>query len=285
MKIFTKRRIWAACGVFLAFVLVREVIFRGPQAAVSQLRGYKIIYPLDTASELFLHDKTMMYDVVYNSVAPIGRLTITTRRTEEGVDLRASVTTQGTPIGSLLKARAEISSLLDPVTFAPRQYKEFTEVKGKKKIKIFQFDYENLLMREGERIVSIDEDVRDVLSAFFMLLSQTPSRETLTSTFISKRELYTITMTPLGQKRTAAAYQVDIQRANKTSNHGGRFSVWVAKNSTRTPVLFKSWTPVGYFSVILTEIRSDEKEPETQTYEGYTPTPEEVTPPPKEETS
>ena len=258
-----KRNFLIGLGALLAFVIVREVVFRSPQAAVSRLADYNIVARRDTVREIFFRDKTLVYDVIYASVVPLGRLTITTRHNAKVCSLRARVSTQGTPLGTVLKARAEIASLLDPQTLAPRQYREYTEVKGKKKTKVFLFDLEEMVVRQGERTVKIEEGVRDVLSAFFLLLSRTPSAELLQATFISKKELYTITLTPLQQKTLVAAYQVDIRRADGTSTHGGRFTVWIAKNATRTPVLFKSWTPAGHMSVLLREIRSDEEEEAT----------------------
>ncbi len=256
----SKRILLIGLGVLLAAVVIRESVFRSPQAAVSPLAGYGISAPLDTRTEIFFRDKTLVYDVTYASVVPLGRLIITTRATPGACLLRARVTTQGTPLGGILKAQAEIASLLDPLTLAPRQYTESTEVKDKKKMKVFLFDMEEMVVRQGERTIKIHEGVRDALSAFFLLVSRTPSAEPLRSEFISKKELYTITLTPLRQKTAVAAYQVEIYRANRTSSHGGRFTIWISKGPTRTPVLIKGWTPVGYLSVILTEIRSDEKE-------------------------
>ncbi len=255
-----KRILLTGLGVLLAAVVIREVIFRSPQAAVARLAGYRISAPRDTRAEIFFRDKTLVYDVTYACVVPLGRLTITTRSTPEACLLRARVTTEGTPLGGILKARAEIASLLDPQTLAPRQYTEYTEVKEKKKTKVSVFDLEEMVVRQDERTIKIHEGVRDALSAFFWLLSRTPSPGPLRSEFISKKELYTITLTPLGQKTAVASYQVEIKRANGTSSHGGRFTVWISKGPTRTPVLIKGWTPVGHLSAILREIRSDEKE-------------------------
>jgi len=257
------RNILIVLGALLVFVTVREAVFRSPQAAVSRMADYRIVARHDTVHEVFFRDKTLVYDVIYACVVPLGRLTITTRHNDEVCSLRAAVATEGAPLGAVLKARAEIGSLLDPKTLAPRQYTEYTEVKGKKKTKVFLFDKGQGIVRQGKRSIKIGEEVRDALSAFFLLLSQTPSSKPLTSTFISKKELYTISLTPLQQKTLVAAYAVDIKRANGTSTHGGRFTVWIAKNATRTPVVIRSWTPAGYLSVLLREIRSDETEEET----------------------
>ena len=257
----TRRRqlLIAAAGLLLFFVL-REVVFRGPQAAVSRLAGYHIIYPMDSVSELFRHEKTLTYAVSYGRVLPLGRMTLTARRIPDSVVLRVRVTTEEGPLGGLLKAHAEAASLLDSATLLPRQYRQVAEFLGKSKTQVILFDYNEKTARQGESVLAIDEGVGDALSAFFLLLSQAPSREELTADFVWNMNLYTITLTPLRQRIAVVAYRAHIHRAGQPSSKGVRFTVWFAKSTTRTPVLITGWTPVGYFSVLLTGARSDEKE-------------------------
>jgi hypothetical protein len=78
--------------------------------------------------------------------------------------------------------------------------------------------------------------------------------------FMSGGDIYNFKVTSLNVSEGIEEVLIDIKRKNLTSSHGGNLHVWITVDNARTPLVFKSWTPVGYASVVLDRVELEKAE-------------------------
>jgi hypothetical protein len=160
-----------------------------------------------------------------------------------------------------MTAKADVASYFSKSDLLPYKYEERTEVKGRIKKKVVLYDRAGLLSLQGDRKIRITGDTYDPVGAFIhMLTLDMKKNKEYDIPFLSGYDMYNFKAVLLRESLGINEVSVEMRRQNLTSSHGGHFRVWITSDSRRVPLLFKSWTPVGYVSVILDKITLNHEE-------------------------
>lgn len=206
----------------------------------------------DINTNLFARNKALTYKMYFFALIPLGKLEFQTKVQDSQSIFSFEANTEGTYLQRFIKARARIESFFDYQKHLTDKYVEETEVRGKVKTKEIVYDHENLVAIRKDQKVKIPPDIHDPIGAFLDLLSLPQKKgDTQRIRFMTGDEVYVLKATCLDIKNEIAEILIDMRREDLTSSHGATFRVWVTADNARIPLLFKSWTPVGYMSVAL----------------------------------
>lgn len=231
--------------------IIKDKVFDTPQKSKERAVSFLLeSAKRDPKTNIFDTDKTLVYEMYFWSLIPMGELRFKTQINDLGNIFSFEATTENSFAENFIAAKAKVESSFSKNICLPYKYREITDVKGKVKTKEIIFDQANLLTTRGDRKFKIPMNTYDPVSAFVTLLSL-PLAEQHDIKFVSGEEVYVLRSTPKGAKDGISKILIEMARENKTSNHGAKFYVWVSADNARVPLVFKSWTPVGYASVVL----------------------------------
>jgi len=230
--------------VLIVAGIIKDKVFDTPENCLKKLRS------------LSMQDnpKVLTYKMYFWSLIPMGELTFETSKSDAGTVFSAQAVTKSSFLEKFMTASARVESHSDREDLLPYKYVERTEVKGKIKEKEVLYDRERLLAIRGDKKIKIPEGTYDPLGAFVRLLALRPEKDIEHNIlFISGGDLYNLKAMVMSEKQGIKEISIDMRRANKTSSHGATFSVWTTADNG-LPLAFKSWTPVGYASVVLDKL-------------------------------
>ncbi len=78
--------------------------------------------------------------------------------------------------------------------------------------------------------------------------------QVFTVRLLSKETVYILKSKMIVDEKDFSQIEIDVRREDMTSNHGMSMTMWTTNGPMRLPLLFKSWTPVGYMSVTLEKL-------------------------------
>ena len=192
------------------------------------------------------------YRMYYLSLIPIGQLELKMDFLEPSVFFSVEAQTKKGVFESSLDAKAALETIANQDHFLPTVYREKTVYRGKVKIKSIQFFREEGFAQRGDRKIKIEFDVRDPLTGFFYLLSRDfKSLSVYETRILSEDVIYILRARLIDTKGSYMKLAMDIFRADGKSGKNFFFNVWITNDGRCIPFLFKSWTPVGYATVVL----------------------------------
>jgi hypothetical protein len=209
----------------------------------------------ESKADIFETPRILVYRLYFWSLIPMGELKISTKPGDSSIVFTAEVDSAKSFVERFIAAKASVESHFSKKDRLPYKYVERTEVKGKIKEKVVLYDRENLLAIQGERKIRIAKDTLDPLGAFIQMLALAPEKgRNIDIPFMSGGDIYNFKVTSLNVSHEVEEVLIDIKRKNLTSSHGGGLHVWVTADNARIPLVFKSWTPAGYASVVLDRV-------------------------------
>lgn len=203
--------------------------------------------------------ETLFYRLYFLSLLPMGMLEFSIKSSSEGSVLSLEATPKNGILQNSVKASARLESYLPKDSDLPYRYVEKTKYKEKTKDKIIDFDTKNLIAIRGERKIKTPPDTYDPVSAFYKILRQKIVKgERYSVRCISEDVIYLLAAEVQDNADGLFKIHMEIKREDGTPGHGAQFFVWVAPGPEGVflPVLFKSWTPVGYASVTFERIEN-----------------------------
>ncbi len=235
----------AAMVLIIIIAIAKDSILDTPSQALCR---YKKMYSETKPSKI-------VYRMFYWSILPLGTLTFVTEQTND--EFASSV--EANPVGGILGGRIEASAKLESRAHKqnrlPYVYNEVTLYKNKLKKKTILYDQEKLIVTRGERKIQLASTTFDPIGAFSYLLDQRLYRGCVYNIpLLAEDDIYTMEAKGIEENQGLVKVEITIKRANGTSSHGAHFYVWVIADKYNVPILFKSWTPVGYASVVLESI-------------------------------
>lgn len=249
------------CGLALflvVFGVIKDKIFDTAQNCKKKT-DIPSIFP-ESKTNIFETPRILVYRLYFWSLIPVGELRISTRPQDSSIVFAAEVDSAKSFVERFVVAKAGVESHFSKKDLLPYKYVERTEVNGKIKEKEVLYDRENLLAIQGERKIRIAKDTMDPLGAFIQMLTLSLEQgKDVAIPFMSGGDLYNFKVTSLHADAGVEEVRIDIKRKNLTSSHGGYLHVWLTRDHSRIPLVFKSWTPAGYASVVLDRIETDER--------------------------
>ena len=194
----------------------------------------------------------LVYRMYYWSVLPLGLLSFSNDHSEDDIIYSVKADTRGGLLEKFIKTSASMESQVTKNNNLPYQYNEITVYREKTKQKKILFDQASLMVTRGERKIKLKQPTYDPVGAFAYLLTLTLKKgDVYKIPLLSEDDIYIMEAKGLEEKNGILKLSIDVKRENGTSSHGANFHVWVATDRHNSPILFKSWTPVGYASVVL----------------------------------
>ncbi len=235
--------------------IVKDKVFDTPQACLNKLK--QLPAAININDNIFESRKTFIYKMYFWSMIPMGELRYSTKRSDLDVVFSLEALTDGSFIERFITAQARVESYFLKNDLLPYKYTERTQVNGKVKQKIVLYDRINLLSIQDDKKIKISPDTYDPVGAFvhMLTLSLKPG-EDRNIPFLSGHDIYIFKARLLNNDRGIDEVDIDMRRKNLTSSHGGRLHVWLTSGNNKIPLLFKSWTPAGYASVVLDRIEN-----------------------------
>lgn len=227
------------CGTILAGV-AKDKFLDTPSAVL------KKIYPGPVFGE---SGSSFVFDIYYASLLPFGTLTFSTRT--QGNKTVYSV--EATPVGGILGRRIDAAARLEAFMSQEgwsEQYLETTRYRQKTKTKTIDFDRQALVAARGNKKIKIPTDTFDPLGGFMSLLALPLGTNPQSIKCLAEDVIYEMRATVIDSHEGISHILVEIQRGDGSPGHRASFHVWI-NDKTRLPLVFKSWTPAGYASVIL----------------------------------
>lgn len=209
----------------------------------------KKIYPGPVFGE---SGSSFVFDIYYASLLPFGTLTFSTRT--QGNKIVYSI--EATPVGGILGRRIDAAARLEAFMSQDGwsdQYLETTRYRQKTKTKTIDFDRHALVAARGNKKIKIPKDTFDPLGGFMSLLSLPLGTGPQSIKCLAEDVIYEMRATVIDSRNGISHIFVEIQRGDGSPGHRASFHVWVHEK-TRVPLVFKSWTPAGYATVILDKI-------------------------------
>ena len=246
--------------IFFALVIAgiaKDKILDTPQHCIKKI---KLLPDKNTIeANIFNLNKTLTYKMYLWSLIPVGEFKFTTEAQGLDVVFSFKASTQGTFIEYFVTADARVESYFSKKSLMPHKYAERTEVKGKIKKKEVLYDRANLLSLQGNKKIKISNDTYDPVGAFVHMLTLPLEKgKEYHIPFMSGHDMYIFKASVLNETQGISEVSIDMRRKNLTSSHGGHLHVWITANNRRIPLLFKSWTPIGYASVVLDRVSMNE---------------------------
>lgn len=259
MKIF-KKFLFVFFIALLGSAIIKNSFFDTPTKIFKKFS--KQINELNQESitaNLYSKERVLTYKIYYMSLIPMGTLKLSTLPGKDETNFSIFASTKDSYLDDFVNASIEINSHFNNKTLLPYLFNETTLVRGKKKFKEIEFDRRELVASIGDRKIKIYKDTYDCLGVFINMIGMPfELNKSRTSNLLSKDEIYNLTAEPIKFLDETAQLIVSIDREEFNSLHGARFYVWITNGSSRIPLLFKSWTPVGYVSVVLNSIEIKE---------------------------
>ncbi|OIO35445.1 MAG: hypothetical protein AUJ74_06190 [Candidatus Omnitrophica bacterium CG1_02_44_16] len=245
----------------VVFGIIKDKIFDTAQNCKKKM-GISSSY-LSREANIFETPRTLVYRLYFWSIIPMGELKISTKPGDSNTVFTAEADSAKSFVERFIAAKASVESNFSTKGRLPYKYIERTEVNGKIKEKEVIYDREVLLAIQGKKKIRIAKDTIDPLGAFIQMLTLSLEKgKVVVIPFMSGGDLYNFKVTSLNVNEGIEEVLIDIKRANLTSSHGGSLHVWLTNDNSRVPLVFKSWTPVGYASVVLDRIVTDKRGPQ-----------------------
>jgi hypothetical protein len=242
--------------ILVALAVIKDKIFDTPEKSKHQIEVFLgKSAKKDLVFNIFGSNKELVYKMYYWSLIPLGEFKFVTKVDDLGNQFSLQATTDKSFAEKIIKANARVTSYFSKNIQLPYKYEERTEVKGKVKTKEIIFDQANLITTREDKKFKIPTDTYDPVSAFVqaLIMPLTKGSEQKIK-MVSGEELYILKATVIKEDSGIAEVILDIKRENLTSSHGANFHVWITQDSARIPLVFKSWTPAGYASVVLDRV-------------------------------
>ncbi|HTU35596.1 MAG TPA: DUF3108 domain-containing protein [Candidatus Acidoferrum sp.] len=166
---------------------------------------------------------------------------------------RATAHTEG-PVRTLFPIDDELDSYTDAATFESHIYQTYLNELGRKSNQTFQFIPEGQTPRAPGPAIVVLAGTRDPLGAFYELRSVDWQRQNDASTRVydgshfyelqASKEASSEAVEVSAGKFSATRIGVQVSEQGKSLS-GVHFTVWLADNSSRTPVLMQADMPFG----------------------------------------
>lgn len=240
--------------VFLVIILsVKESLIDNPEGILKRL-------PKEEWS-VFTEGKELVFLVKYMGIIPIGKARMkvdsSTKYNRRNVyKLFAEAETSGF-VSIFYKAKAGIESYMDKNKLHSLRYTENIILPDKgAETKEIIYDQDNLIMTRKDFKRKILPNTQDPLSAIFYLRTQDFNvGQSFIINIISKEDIYDLKADILKKDGGIWMMKIAVGRQNKSSYHGGNFSVWISDDTMRLPLLVKGWTQVGLVTMRLINIK------------------------------
>ncbi len=245
--------------ILVCFAIIKDKVFDTPEKSKQKVASFLSKSAQNSLeTNIFGTNKTYVYKMYYWSIVPMGELRFRTQVDDLGNVFSFEARTKGSFAERFIKASAAVNSYFSKNIRLPYKYTEITDVDGKVKTKEFIFDQANLITTVGERKIKIPLDTYDPVSAFVRMLSlPLKGGAEQKIRFLSGRNVYVLKSTVLNESSGIVEVLVDMKREDLTSSHGAKLHVWITQDNVRIPLAFKSWSPVGYVSVVLQRIETE----------------------------
>ena len=242
--------------IFLALVtsaIVKNVFFDTPDNCLKKIKSRTS--KNDIEADHFKTNRTFIYKMYFWSIIPMGELRYSTQAGATGIVFSFEALTKKSFIENFINAQARVESHFSKKDFLPYKYAEKTVVNGKIKQKDVLYDRDKLLSVQGDKKIKITRDTYDPVGAFVHILTlPLELNKDYSIPFLSGYDMYLLKARLLKKGRRIDEIDIDMRRQNLTSSHGGHFRVWVTADNSKIPLLFKSWTPVGFATVVLESV-------------------------------
>ncbi|GEM_PF-3174743 len=238
--------------------IIKDKFFDAPQNCLK--KTMPLASKNDINTNVLMTDKTLVYKMYFWSLIPMGELHYSTQTGASDIVFSFEALTKNSFIEKFITAQARVESYFSKEDLLPYKYAERTEVKGKVKQKEVLYDRVNLLSVQGDKKIKIYPDTYDPIGAFVHMLTLPlePNKDH-NIPFLIGYDMYIFKAKLINTTRGIDEVSIDMRRQNLTSSHGGRLHVWITSDNKRVPLLFKSWTPVGYASVVLDKVLIKQK--------------------------
>jgi len=214
----------------------------------------------DLALNIFDSDKTFVYKMYFWSIIPMGELRYSTQTRDSDVVFSFEALTKKSFVEKFITANARVESYFSKKDLLPYKYVEITKVNGKVKQKEVFYDRAKLLSVQGDKKIKISRDTYDPVGAFVHMLTLSfEQKKDYKIPFLSGHDMYVFKAKLINKVQDIDEISIDMRRQNLTSSHGGHLHVWITADNNRIPLLFKSWTPAGYASVVLDRVSIKQK--------------------------
>ncbi len=239
---------------FSLLALLKNFIHDTPQRCYATVAG-AIGKNGKRAAEVLDGDYTLVYKISYFSLIPMGTFKISKTERRKGPVFTGEALTDNTFIDIFVQASIRVESHFSREFNMPYRYVETSKVRDKIVTKEIEFDRAGKIAFREDMKIRIYADTYDPLGAFVKALNLPfdGDREYAIN-FLSKKSIYLLTAKKTHQSKEFFEILVDVRRENRTSSHGATLKVWLTSGAGRIPLLFKSWTPAGYVSVVLEKI-------------------------------
>jgi len=199
-------------------------------------------------------DYTLVYKIYYFSLIPMGTFKISKTQRREGPVFTGEALTDDSFADIFVHASMHMESHFNGKSGMPYRYVETTRVRDKIKQKTIVFDHAERIASYGDMKIKIYEDTCDPLGAFVKALHfPFVGTSEYSIDLLSKKTIYLLSAKKSHESKEFFEILVDVRRENRTSSHGATFKVWLT-SAGRIPLVFKSWTPAGYVSVVIEKI-------------------------------
>lgn len=242
-----------ACVILVIILSVKEMVIDNPEGILEKL-------PKEEWS-VFTEGKELVFLVKYMGIIPIGKARIkvdgSIKYNRRNVyKLFAEAETSGF-VSIFYKAKAGIESYMDKNKLHSLRYTENIILPDKDtETKEIIYDQDNLVMTRKDFKRKILPNTQDPLSATFYLRTQDFNvGKSFIINIISKEDIYELKANVLKKDGGIWMLKMAVARQNRSSYHGGNFSVWITDDARRLPLLIKGWTQIGLVTMRLINIK------------------------------
>jgi len=242
-----------ACIILVMILSVKEAVLNNPEGILKRLPKQE--------GNIFTKGKELVFLVKYMGIIPVGKAKIivgglTNYNGRDVYRLVVEAETQGF-VSIFYKARARIESYMDKNKLHSLRYTENIILPDKgTETKEIIYDQDNLIMIRKDFKRKILPNTQDPLSAIFYLRTQDFNiGESFIINTITKEEIYELKANVFKKEGDIWMLKITVARKNKSSYHGGNFSVWITDDAMRLPLLIKGWTQVGLITMRLVNIK------------------------------
>jgi len=246
-----KSLLWVLLALLIVAGIVKDALFDSPGAAKKIADRYE----KKSGSP---NTKTLVYKIYFFSLVPMNVFEFSTREDVSESFIGLKVFTAGSWIDRFIKASVSVESRKSREGRRPDTFIEIKNVKGKVKTKEILFDRESSVAVLGKVKVKITPGTLDPVRAVVNALEHPyGSNRTFEADFFTKKTIYILKSELIDEKDGVYEILMDLGKTDPSSTHGARLRVWVTADDARIPLVFKSWTPVGYASAVLSEVRDN----------------------------
>lgn len=257
---------WRKIRYFLLFLclflvvagIVKDKILDTPAMALKKMKDVQrnAVKAGGPINSLYVSAKNKVaYNVYFYSIFPMGKMYFTVEKEKEEFIYSFEVTTNDTWMKRFIEADASVQAHLDKKSFLTTSYLEKTKVNDEVKTKEIVFDHKKLIAQRDDVKIKILENTYDPVGAFMRAITaQYDDQKSYEFKFLSKKEIYILKSSLISKSDDLYEISLEMFREDSSSNHGARIFVWVTADEARIPILFKSWMPAGYASVVIDSI-------------------------------